>query len=101
ILARRGVTAASGDSFIFRAARASALDGWTIQEIVFECQRTVLHRLDKLSCVPVPKWHNRAGVHFPGLRHLRTWPKRRPQAGTTALVSPHGSAIEAEVPPRY
>src|SRR5262249_874462 len=49
MLARRGVTAASGDSFIFTAARASALDGWAIREIVFFAQRPLLYGMDKTS----------------------------------------------------
>src|SRR6516165_7082729 len=57
--------------FVFRAGRAGA-PGWTISKIVFEAQRVLLHRLDKLSCVPVPKWHNLAGFHFGG------WVQRGP-----------------------
>jgi len=45
--------------FVFRAVRVGAL-GWTISKIVFEAQRVLLHWLDKLSRVPVPKWHNLA-----------------------------------------
>src|SRR5262249_11026323 len=52
--------------FVFRAGRAGAL-GWTISKIVFEAQRVLLHWLDKLSCVRVPKWHNLAGFHFGSL----------------------------------
>jgi len=41
------------------------------------------------------------GFSFSGRSAPPNLAERRPPAGTAALVSPHGSAIEAEVPAGY
>ena len=59
-------------AFRFRAAPVAAVLGWTIREIVFERQSVLLHRLHRLSCVPVPKWHNRRFCQVVGMPCVRS-----------------------------
>src|SRR5262249_19923256 len=74
--------------------------GWTIQEIVFCVESALYDWLDRLSLAAAPKWHT-CGFSFSGPSAPPNLAEKAPPAGTAALVSPHGSAIKAEVLARY